>query len=733
MGIFTKEKGEKTILETFIERLPKSVFESEVEVVEDVLNYAKDVKEGRIINPFNNEQILVQVLLKYIDTHITKTENLSDFLNQVRNVLKEIYIDGKYDEDSLSIILEIFNMDGIYERNLYDINLYRLFNNPIEYLTIMNTILESEYASTNFEKINKFLIDVRSTFTSNESFYFYTLSFLNKITYGTDVDKLIKDEKIRIDKKEGIYELDEKTLDLISEKTLGAEGFLSELERLVKEADTLSDNLRKRLESYKTDLIKINLDSLKEYHTSITEDLKKLKEFIDKSKEEINAFTLAKQQEVIDALIKEQNSGIKAMDNERDRIITSLKKLEETLSTIALTKASEISKLGEEQLGELDNFVKNTPHLKQIIKDVAQIVPDKETIELIRELSKTQDLKTVVSQNAQASSGLVIPTPNIIIPNEPVDPTINRYFDKNRSYSSRIEELKEKMEKNKEERGIIYHSETLTILEYLLHGNAPYLYGPSGGGKSMAVSLIADLLGLKMANIGYINEEYQVTGAEPFLNNFTPSMLHKFFKYGGLAFADELDNGNARATVILNPFLRKTTTEYTFSNRETVKRHPNFRIIAAGNTDGRGSSRNHSTREGIEESVFQRLKPKVYIGYDPTIEMHILKKYPEWYNFIIAFREAQKAYGENEGEITLMDAVTTSDVSDIKEFLDDNSLTIKEIIQGDFIQAKSKKYLEVLSKQLNEHYKGVKDSKELEIYNTYLECSNEYILKRGLR
>lgn len=733
MGLFKMSVKEKTELENFIDELPKSYLASDEDTLEHLLTYASDVKNNKISNPFKDEKTLVSVLIKYANARIeNKNENISDYISQVKNVLNTIYITGVYDED-LELILNIFNPNGIYENNLFDINFYRIFDNILEYLTTMTSVLENNLIKENYDKISTFLINTRSTFASGDKFYFYTIAFLNKITIGTDIEKLIKDEQVRIDKKEGIYELDETTLDLIYEKTISAEGFLSELERLVGEADKISKRLTNGLANYKSKLNEINLDSLKEYKVSVGKGLDELKEYILRTKEELDKYAISKREEVSSKLIEEQDTMIKSLTNERDRIITSLKQFEETLSAIALAKTSEISRLGSEQLSQIDQALVNAPHIKEILSDVKGVMPDKEMIEAIMNLSKIDLKGLAASANlVTPTSSLVIPSPNVIIPEEPIDYTVNRYFDQSRSMISRLEELKEKMAKNTEEKGILYHNKTLTILEYLLYGSAPYLYGPSGGGKSMAVSLIADLLDLPMTNIGYINEEYQVTGAEPFLNNFTPSVIHITFKFGGLAFADELDNGNARATVVLNPFLRKTTTEYTFSNGELVKRHPNFRLITAGNTDGTGASKNHSTREGIEESVFQRLKPKVYIGYDSNIEKTILKDFPEWYNFILAFREALASYDDNRDEITLKDAVTTSDVVDIKEFLTDKVLTIEDIIQGDFIQAKTNNYLSVIETSLKKHYQTVKDKKELEIYETYLRCSKDYVLNRKL-
>ncbi len=738
MGIFKKEEKQKTEIEIFLENLSKINLENNIEVIIEVENYLKDIKEGKEINPFNDETKLINVVAKYIETHIEKTETIIDFISQVKNTIDMINENTTLEE--LQNCLLLFNTNGIYESNLFDINLYRMFNNIKEYIVVVNMIIENNLKK-DFNIIKDFLIEIRSKLESGEKYYYYILYFMNKITYGTNIEELIEKEKVEINKKEGIYDLDESVLDLLYEKTLSSEGIISELERLITRADKINNHITRKLDSFKTSLTEISQNSLKKYQIDLESALEKLNELITKSKEELDTYTLTKREEIAKQLQDEQTKIISSLISERDRIIISLKRFEETLTTLALAKTSEITRIGSEQISNIDKALTDAPHLKEVMSDLAGLVTDKKVLDTITELSKldltnvsgSTKLTTPAQRIITPREGIIVSSPNIIISDEPVDYRINKYFDPKRSMKSRLEELKEKIEQNTEEKGIIYHSKTIEILKYILYGNTPYLYGPSGGGKSMAVSLIADLLELPLNTMNYINEEYEVRGAEPFLNNFTPSQIHNTFKKGGLAFVDEMDNGNARATVALNPFLRKTTTEYMFSNRELVKRHPNFRMITAGNTDGLGATNNHSTREGIEGSVFQRLKGKIYIGYDPTIEKNILKDYPEWYNFILAFREALASYKElNEGEITLSDAVTTSDITDIKEYLSDGIMTIEEIIEGDFIQAKSIEYLNAIKTYLDNHYNKKAPEKELKIYKTFQKCSKKYIYERKI-
>ena len=155
---------------------------------------------------------------------------------------------------------------------------------------------------------------------------------------------------------------------------------------------------------------------------------------------------------------------------------------------------------------------------------------------------------------------------------------------------------------------------------------------------------------------------------------------------------DELDNGNSKATVKLNSFLsNQTDSYYHFPGGEKVMRHANFRVIAAGNTDGNGADINYSTREKIEESVQQRMIP-IYMGYDNRVEKAILSAYPDWFEFGCAFRAATDEWEQSSG-IPAQGIFTTRDAFRIKQYLENGSFTKEKIMNYEFVQTKEAEYL----------------------------------------
>ena len=201
--------------------------------------------------------------------------------------------------------------------------------------------------------------------------------------------------------------------------------------------------------------------------------------------------------------------------------------------------------------------------------------------------------------------------------------------------------------------------------------------------------------------------------------------FYRCYKYGKIAFCDELDNGNSRATVKLNSFLSNIKdASYNFPNGENVKRHPNFRLIGAGNTDGNGADSNYNSREKIEESVQQRFTP-IYIGYDNEVERKILGDYTDWYSFLVLFRMATDEWGrKNYGDAPGI--ITTRDATRIKKYNDNKSFNMHQILEYEFVQTKDITYLAFIQDFINQHIADYPNARE--IFAAFSEIINS---KRG--
>jgi ABC-type dipeptide/oligopeptide/nickel transport system ATPase component len=266
-----------------------------------------------------------------------------------------------------------------------------------------------------------------------------------------------------------------------------------------------------------------------------------------------------------------------------------------------------------------------------------------------------------------------------------------------------------------------FHKMFDDVLIAVMENSNPYLIGPSGCGKTFMVSQIARILGMDFIDIGYINEEYDILGFQTANGGYSRPNFYRCYKYGKIAFCDELDNGNSRATVKLNSFLSNLKeASYSFPNGENVRRHPNFRIIGAGNTDGNGADSNYNSREKIEESVQQRFTP-IYIGYDNEVEKKILADYPDWYSFLVLFRMATDEWGRNNyGDAPGI--ITTRDATRIKKYRDNNSFDMEKILEYEFIQTKDITYLAFIEDHIKKNIAGYENAST--IFNAFSSMIN---------
>ena len=182
---------------------------------------------------------------------------------------------------------------------------------------------------------------------------------------------------------------------------------------------------------------------------------------------------------------------------------------------------------------------------------------------------------------------------------------------------------------------------------------------------------------------------------------YVPSNFYRCYKFGDMIFLDELDNSMSSSTIVLNSFIGKSDdSSYTFPNGDRIKKHPNFRILAAGNTRGNGRTVSHNTRQKMDESVMQRLTP-IEIDYDNRIEEKILENYPDWYNFAINFRNALKQIRlDGSDGPNYNGTITTRDIETIKGYKDDDSFSDEKIIEYQVIENKDVDYLNQIIKEL---------------------------------
>lgn len=274
---------------------------------------------------------------------------------------------------------------------------------------------------------------------------------------------------------------------------------------------------------------------------------------------------------------------------------------------------------------------------------------------------------------------------------EEVKTPVSRFLDPVIPFKERINLVKAAKDPKK-----LYHYTFDRILNQILMNKPVMLVGPSGSGKSYTAKQLANLLGVRLYNFGFVSDEITtIKGYTDYQGNFVETPFYEIYKNGGLCFFDEVDNSESKALMELNKIIGSNGYEpYLFPNGEIVTPHPNFRIIAAGNTWGDGADSIYSTREKLDAATMNRFASIAY-GYDEKIEREILKKYLYMYEFTTTFRN----YIEDR---KFDDVISTRDMEDIKQYLDED-ISMEEILDIKFIKNKRTDVLNAISSYMDDY------------------------------
>ena len=175
------------------------------------------------------------------------------------------------------------------------------------------------------------------------------------------------------------------------------------------------------------------------------------------------------------------------------------------------------------------------------------------------------------------------------------------------------------------------------VLTLLANGENVYLYGPAGSGKNVMCEQLAKALGIPFYYQNTIMTKFDVVGYKNAGGEYEETEFYKAWTGGGLFMLDEIDNAQAEALVTLNAAL--ANGYYSFPGIGMVKMHPDFRCIAAGNTNGEGATDQYCGRYQMDESSRDRFV-FVEIDYCPEIEKAICKGHEDVLEFVRELRNA---------------------------------------------------------------------------------------------
>lgn len=144
------------------------------------------------------------------------------------------------------------------------------------------------------------------------------------------------------------------------------------------------------------------------------------------------------------------------------------------------------------------------------------------------------------------------------------------------------------------------------------------MVGPAGSGKTTAAEQIAEALELPFYMNGAVSGAHEYLGFIDAQGRYQTTPFRKAFEHGGVYLADEIDGSDPSAPLVINSALANGHMPFP-DQPEPVKRHENFRCIAAANTYGTGADRIYVGRNQLDGATLDRFAFLEW-SYDERLE-----------------------------------------------------------------------------------------------------------------
>ena len=161
------------------------------------------------------------------------------------------------------------------------------------------------------------------------------------------------------------------------------------------------------------------------------------------------------------------------------------------------------------------------------------------------------------------------------------------------------------------------------MVQDVADGYCVYMHGPAGTGKSHTAKQIADKLGLPYYESMQMEFAHEAKGYGDAGGNYVPTPLFKAATEGGLFFMDEFDRSRPEVTTVVNTLL--ANGRFDFPVVGNIEAHPNFRVIAAGNTCMMGAEDGYVAANELDASTRDRFA-FYEVNYDRRVELNVIAK-----------------------------------------------------------------------------------------------------------
>jgi len=142
------------------------------------------------------------------------------------------------------------------------------------------------------------------------------------------------------------------------------------------------------------------------------------------------------------------------------------------------------------------------------------------------------------------------------------------------------------------------------------------LVGAAGSGKTTAAQNVAAALGLPFYFTGAVDSPYKLMGFVDAQGRTVRTAFREAYEHGGVFLFDEMDASLPGAVLAFNAALANGCADFPDG---IVKRHSDFRAVAACNTFGRGADRQYVGRLQLDAASLDRFAVMTW-DYDPALE-----------------------------------------------------------------------------------------------------------------
>lgn len=667
---------------------------------EILTNYIEEIRDEKRKNDFFEFDFLKEVVLKLINDNLE--EELESKFDKIINDVKFLLPLGTKSDNYEFYKELIINSDLVFDKELFS-----LFENKLDYQQILNIIKSKNLDDEQYNIVSNYIKEVSPYCISNEHLKKEVISFISGLTSQINYDEYYKEKIKKIEKRNGIYDIDEKKLSLTSMEVEKATYLINKLEEMSRSISEYEKMIKELTTSGSSNIKNLTKEELGKISNMCKDSRIKLINILNEKVKELEETLKLSVDELFESILRE--TQVK-MDE--------LNKRAQNITVIANTDLIKLQRASDDYIEKIKNYI-NSEEVKEALNKIEQ------SEQAINNLAKINTIKVVdeeikPKEEKQEVEEIKVEVPKISEYHKKVFPTIELLgvkapliasFDTKEPARIRYERLIA-LKLQRKQNGELFHEAFDEVLKCMLQGDFTYLYGPSGCGKSYLAKQVATILGLEYNISDQVADQYGIKGYKNAQGDFQATQSYDAFVKGKMLIVNEFDNSNSQAQVVLNTLydaLRDvrnnpyTDSYVTFADDVTVPVNPNFRILCTGNTDLNGPNKVFQ-RTKSDGAVEKRVK-FIELSYDKNIEDEVLRDYPIWSSFIKNYRKICEDYSHNNLRMNIVVGdIASRNTFDIAESLKLGIKTEDEIISQEFIRNKDIEYLNYLVSALSSKY-----------------------------